>query len=147
MIVLTFIIILQISFVIHVYYIISYITKKQDKDFKGFLFTSITNIFLALFLSVFILIFPQELKEINLERILFIESGVVFLIMLSVKAKIASNIYKRAQDPQHFHYSYFGKKVLHPSVVKMSELFTYFLTLPLTVICGAYFIVKLGCGK
>jgi len=66
MIVLTFIIILQISFVIHVYYIINYITKKQDKDFKGFLFTSITNIFLALFLSVFILIFPQELKEINL---------------------------------------------------------------------------------
>ncbi|HQQ51151.1 MAG: hypothetical protein KBG92_02885 [Spirochaetes bacterium] len=147
MIVLTFIIILQISFVIHVYYIINYITKKQDKDFKGFLFTSITNIFLALFLSVFILIFPQELKEINLERILFIESGVVFLIMLSVKAKIASNIYKRAHDPQHFHYSYFGKKVLHPSAVKMSELFTYFLTLPLTVICGAYFIVKLGCGK
>lgn len=147
MIVLTFIIILQISIAIHVYYIINFISKKQDKDFKGFLITSITNIFLGIFLSVFILIFPQELKAINLERILFIESGVIFFSMLFIKAKVTIAIYKRTQDPQHFHYSYFGKKVIHPSAVTMSELFTYFLTFPLTVICGAYFIVKLGCGK
>lgn len=147
MIVLTFIIILQLSLAVHVYYIISYISKKQDKDFKGFLFTSLINIFLGIFLSVFILLFPQELKEINLERILFIESGVIFFGMLFVKTRIAINIYKRTKDPQYFHYSYFGKKVLHPNVVKMPELFTYFLTLPLTLVCGAYFIVKLGCGK
>ncbi|GAB4219851.1 MAG TPA: hypothetical protein PL059_01110 [Spirochaetota bacterium] len=147
MIVLTFIIILQISLAVHVYYIISYISKKQDKDFKGFLFTSMINIFLGIFLSVFILLFPQDLKAINLERILFIESGVIFFGMLYVKTKIAVNIYKRTKDPQYFHYSYFGKKVLHPNVVKMPELFTYFLTLPLTLVCGAYFIVKLGCGK
>lgn len=147
MIVLTFIIILQISIATHIFYIINFISKKRDKDFKGFLFTALTNIFLGIFLSVYILIFPQELASINLNLIVFIESGVIFGAMLLIKIKISINIYRRTKDPQHFHYSYFGRKVLHASVVKISELFAYFLSLPLTIICGAYFIVQLGCWK
>ncbi len=143
MIVLTFIIILQISFVVHIYYIGSFITNKQDKDFKGFLVTGIMNVFLGMFLSVFILVFPEELKELNLERMIFIESGLIFAIMLFVKIRIAVRIYRRTQDPEHFHYSYFGKKVIHASAVKMSEVFIWFLTLPLTLFCGAFFLVKL----
>ncbi len=143
MIVLTFIIILQISFIVHVYYIGSFIASKQDKDFKGFLVTTIINVFLGMFMSVFILIFPKEMKELNLERMIFIESGLIFAIMLLVKIRIAVRIYRRTQDPEHFHYSYFGKKVIHASAVKMSEVFTWFLTLPLTLFCGAYFLVKL----
>ena len=147
MIVLSFIIIIEISFVIHVYYLINYIAKKQDRDFKGFLVTTVTNISLAIFLSLFALINPQELREINLDRMLFIESGVIFLIMLYVKGAITVRIYRRTQDPAHYHYSYFGKKVIHASAVTTRDLITYFLTLPLTLICGAYFVVKLGCGR
>ncbi|TAL33925.1 MAG: hypothetical protein EPN93_12890 [Spirochaetes bacterium] len=146
MIVLVFIIILEISFAVHIYFLSSYISKKDEKSFRGFLFTSVTNIFLGIFLSVFILISPRELKEINLDRLLFIESGLIFFFMLFVKYRVSRRIYRRTQDPAHFHYSFFGKKVIHASAVGGKDVITYFMTLPLTLICGAYFVVKLGCN-
>jgi len=146
MISLFFIIILEISFLLHVYFLIRFISKKEDRDFRGFLFTSVTNIFIGVFLAVFILVNPNELKAFNIERLLFIESGLIFFLMLYLKARVSIRIYKRCQDPAHYHYSFFGKKVIHASAVTAKDLFTYFLTLPLTLICGAYFVVKLGCG-
>jgi hypothetical protein len=143
MIVFFFIIILEVSFAVHIYFLISYISKKDDKAFKGFLFTAVTNIFLGIFVSVFILVNPRELKEINLERLIFIESGLIFIFMLYVKFRVTRRIYRRTQDPAHYHLSYFGKKVIHASAVEAKDLFIYFLTLPLTLICGAYFVVKL----
>ena len=55
MIALFFITILQISFLTHVYFLISYISKKQDRYFKGFLTTALTNIFIGIFLAVLVL--------------------------------------------------------------------------------------------
>ncbi len=147
MIALFFIIVLEISFFAHVYFLISFITKKENKDFKGFLFTAVTNIFIGMFLAALILINPREVKELKLERLLFIESGVIFFLMLYIKARITMRIYKRSQDPEHFHYSFFGKKVIHGSAVSSTEVIIYFLTLPLTLICGAYFVVKLSCAR
>ncbi len=147
MIALFFIIILEISFIFHIYFLVSFISKKEDSAFRGFLFTSVTNIFLGIFLAVLILINPRELKAFNIERLLFIESGLVFVAMIFIKGRITYRIYKRSQDPAHFHYSYFGKKVIHASAVTGKDVLTYFLTLPLTLICGAYFVVKLGCGN
>ena len=146
MIALFFIVILQISFIAHVYFLVNFISKKASRDFKGFLFTSITNIFMGIFVGVLILINPNEVRELNLERMLFIESGLIFFLMIYVKIRISMRIYRRSQDPAHYHISYFGKKVIHGSAVTSKDLITYFLTLPLTLICGAYFIVKLGCS-
>lgn len=147
MIALFFIAILQVSFVIHIYYLVSYISRKQDRFFKGFLTTAITNIFIGIFLAVLVLINPAEVRALNLDRVLFIESGLIFFLMLAIKGRVSVRIYRRSQDPQHYHYSYFGKKVIHASAVTSRDLLTYFLTLPLTLICGAYFVVKLGCGR
>jgi len=147
MIALFFIIILEISFIIHVYFLVAFITRKEDRAFRGFLYTTITNISLGIFLAVFIMINPREVGAIKLERLLFIESGLIFFLMLFIKFRVGVRIYRRTRDPAHFHYSYFGKKVIHASAVTSRELMTYFLTLPLTLVCGAYFIVKLGCGK
>lgn len=147
MIALFFITLLQISFLTHVYFLISYISKKQDRYFRGFLTTAITNIFVGIFLAVLVLISPAEVKALNLDRMLFIESGLIFFLMLFIKGRVSVRIYRRSQDPQHYHYSYFGKKVIHASAVTSRDLLTYFLTLPLTLICGAYFVVKLGCGR
>lgn len=147
MIALFFIAILQVSFVIHIYYLVSYISRKQDRYFKGFLTTAITNIFIGIFLAVLVLINPAEVRALNLDRVLFIESGLIFFLMLAIKGRVSVRIYRRSQDPQHYHYSYFGKKVIHASAVTSRDLLTYFLTLPLTLICGAYFVVKLGCGR
>ena len=147
MIALFFIIVLEISFILHVYFLITFISRKEDRAFRGFLFTSVTNIFIGIFLAVFIIISPREVKELNLERLIFIQSGLLFFTMLYVKGRVTYRIYRRSQDPEHFHYSYFGKKVIHSTAVSGKDVITYFLTLPFTLICGAYFIVKLGCGN
>ncbi len=147
MIVLFFIIVLEMSFLVHIFFIVRYISSKNDKDFRGFLVTSVTNIFMAVFLVVFIILFPQQLKEINFDRFLFLESGVIFFMMLYIKAKISIKIYKKYQDPANYHYSHFGKKVVHLSAVSGADVMVYFITLPFTLICGAYFVVKLSCSN
>ena len=147
MIVLFYIFILEISFIFHVYYLISFLSKKLDKYLKGFLVTTVTNVFLGMFIAIFLLFNPREVEEIYLERVIFIESAIIFVIMIYIKGRVTYGIYKRLQDPAHFHYSYFGKKVIHTSAVTAKDLFAYFLTLPFTLICGAYLVVKLGCGR
>lgn len=101
MIALFFIILLQLSLIAHVYFLIIFISKKDDRGFKGFLYTSVTNIFLAIFLSVFVLINPAETKAINLDRLLFIESGLIFVLMIAIKARVTIRIYRRTRDPAH----------------------------------------------
>ncbi len=147
MIVLFFIIVLEISFVIHIYFLVNFLSKRQDRDFRGFFITTITNIFMGIFIAIFTIIFPAQIREINVDRLLFVESGVVFVIMIYVKGRITMAIYRRAKDPNNYHFNVFGKKVLHGSVATMKDVMFYFLTLPFTLICGAYFVTKLACTR
>lgn len=146
MVALFFFGVLEISFMSHLYFASSFISQKRQEDFRKFIITGVVNVFLSLFLAMIILINPREIDAINLERILFVESGALLLVMLYLKGVVSIRIYRRMQDPSHFHYSYFGKKVVHPSVVTSKDLFIYFLTIPVTVICGAYFASYLFCG-
>lgn len=125
---------------------VSFISKKKDKDFRGFFLTAIVNIFMAIFIAFLIALYPSQLRQINLEKILFFESGAVFFTMLFVKLRITIRIYKRAKDPSNYHYNIFGKKVLHKNVATPQDVMIYFMTLPFTLISGAYFIVKLKCN-
>ena len=70
-------------------------------------------------------------------------TGFIMVIMLFIKISIFRAIYKRSQDPEHFHYNYFGKKVLHGSVVKFEEILIFFFTMPFFLFCGAYFVARL----
>jgi hypothetical protein len=145
MIVLFFIIVLEISLIVHVYFMVNFISKKADRDFRGFFVTTVVNIFMAIFIALVIIVFPSQLREINLELILFLESGIIFIVMLYVKMKISIGIYRRSQDPANYHFNVFGKKVMHKNVTTPKDVMIYFMTLPVTMICGAYFVVKLGC--
>ncbi len=145
MIVLFFILVLEVSLIIHIYFMVSFITNKADRAFRGFFVTTVVNIFMAIFIALLILVYPSQLREINLDRILFVESGIIFMIMLYVKMKISVSIYRRSQDPANYHFNVFGKKVLHKNVATPKDVMIYFMTLPVTLICGAYFVVKLGC--
>ncbi len=147
MIALFFIIILEISFIFHVYYMVSFISKKDSRHFRGFFITAVINIFMSIFIAVFVITFPSQLRQINLEMFLFIQSGIIFIVMLYIKMKITMAIYRRSQDPENFHYNVFGKKVLHKNVTTPKDVMFYFMTLPITLFCGAYFVVKLGCLK
>jgi hypothetical protein len=143
MVVLFFIIVLEVSFAVHILYLIKYIAKKDPKAFNGFVSTFIINIAIGIFVSIFVMLYPSQIREINFNRFLFLESGFIFSITVYVKVKIAVKIYRKTKDPAHYHISYFGKKVIHPSVIAFTDLIVYFLTLPVTLICGAYFVTRL----
>jgi hypothetical protein len=145
MIALFFIFVLEISLILHIYFMVSFISKKEDKYFRRFFITTITNIFMAVFIAVFIIMYPAQLKAINLEKIIFYESGIIFMFMLYVKMNITARIYRKSKDPANYHLNAFGKKVLHKNVATPKDVMIYFMTLPVTLICGAYFVVKLGC--
>ncbi len=146
MIVLFFIIVLQISLIVHIYFMVSFISKKQDKDFRGFFITAIVNIFMAIFIAFLIILYPGQMRQINIDKILFFESGAIFFVMLFVKMRITVRIYKKSKDPSNYHFNVFGKKVLHKNVATPQDVMIYFMTLPITLISGAYFIVKLKCN-
>jgi len=145
MIVLFFIIVLQVSLIVHVYFMVSFISRKEDRHFRGFFITTVINIFMAIFIALLIILFPSQLREINIERLLFLESGAIFMVMLYVKMRITVRIYRKSKDPENYHFNAFGKKVLHKNVATPKDVMIYFMTLPVTLICGAYFVVKLGC--
>jgi hypothetical protein len=125
---------------------VSFISKKQDKDFRGFFITAIVNIFMAIFIAFLIILYPGQMRQINIDKILFFESGAIFFVMLFVKMRITVRIYKKSKDPSNYHFNVFGKKVLHKNVATPQDVMIYFMTLPITLISGAYFIVKLKCN-
>jgi hypothetical protein len=64
-------------------------------------------------------------------------------IALFLKIRIFYRIYKRSKDPNNYHVNYFGKKVLHSTVISRFDLLIFFGAMPFLLIAGAYFIAKL----
>jgi hypothetical protein len=143
MIIALLIIGLILSFAIHLRYLIRYVIDKDKKYLRGFLNTAILNIVVALTLSILSMLRPYLVYELNMKLLLWMISGAIMIIMLSIQIGIMRRIYKRAQLPEHFHNNFFGKKVLHPSVVKQYEVVTFFMSIPILLIIGAYFVACL----
>jgi len=74
---------------------------------------------------------------------MWIVNGFTMVVMLMSQITIARRIYQRSKLPENYHYNFFGKKVLHPSVVKPGEVAAFFATIPLFLFTGAYFFAKL----
>jgi len=134
---------LFLSFTLHIYFLIIYIIKKDNKYLRNYVNTTITNILIAGGLIYVALSRPEQMQNINIRLLLWILSGALSLIALLIKIKIFMNIYKRSKDPEHFHYNFFGKKVLHPGVVKPYEFVAFFGLIPFFCITGAYFVARL----
>lgn len=110
---------------------------------KGFLNTSVTNILVTGALSFLAIFRPETIRNVNISFLLWLSSGFVMLVMLFVKISLFRRIYGRAQDPANYHLNFFGKKVLHPTVVKAEEVLIFFITIPFFLFAGAYFIARL----
>lgn len=136
-------ILLQISFSLHIYSLVLYVLRRENKYLKGFINTTISNVLLAGAITALAIINPVYVAKIDFKLLLWLMTGFIMLIMLFIKISIARAIYKRSKDPQHFHYNYFGKKVLHGTVVKFEEILIFFFTMPFFLFCGAYFIARL----
>ena len=86
---------------------------------------------------------PSLVRDIDVMFLLWLLSGGVMLILLGVKVMIFRTIYRRSQMPEHYHFNFFGKKVLHATVVKPIEVMVFMITIPFFLICGAYFVARL----
>jgi hypothetical protein len=144
LLVLSLIFLTQFSILVHIKYMIGYISSKSNNDFRGFIVTTFTNIFTAMILAVIVLSSPGILKQLNVDFILILESGFIFLFLVAVKVRIGINIYRRAKNPANYHINYFGKRIYEQAVVEKKEMAFYFLSMPFTLLCGAYFIVKMA---
>ena len=134
---------LFISFSFHIYVLFLYIVKRKNNYIKSFINTAILNLLIAGALIYLALKKPDMVRLIDFKKFLWLFAGVVMVMMLIAKIAVLRRIYKRAQNPQHFHLNFFGKKVLHPTVVKPYEVLIFFMTMPFFLIAGAYFITKL----
>jgi len=142
--IITLIVCMQISVLIHIQNMLAYILTKSMKYFKGFMITAISNTVIGLFTAVIVMVEKEVLKKINVDIMLIIESGIIFFYMIYIKGMITVRIIKRSRDPEYYHLSFLGKKVYDKKVVDPKELMAFFITLPFTLIAGAYFVVKLA---
>jgi hypothetical protein len=86
---------------------------------------------------------PEQIQKIKFPLMMWLINGFVMICMLVFQIMIAWRIYYRSKLPENYHYNFFGKKVLHPNVVKPTEIAAFFASVPLLLFTGAYFIAKL----
>ncbi len=135
--------VLLISFLLHINFIIKYAVQRLNTYYKGFIFTFVTNGLIALALIYIALKQPDMVKNLDMTVLTWIMSGVLMVMLLFLKISIFRRIYRRAQDPEHFHYNFFGKKVLHSSAVKPVEIVLFFASIPFFLFAGAYFVARI----
>ena len=86
---------------------------------------------------------PQIIYKYKLEFILLVESGLVFILLLSVKIRITLRIFLRSRNPEYYDINFFGKKVYKQKIISKGEVAAYILTMPVTLFAGAYFFAKI----
>lgn len=132
----------QTSLVIHIYSLVGYISTKEMGYFRYFMITAVTNMLLSIGLATLVMTDPKVLRGIKMDIIYVLESGLVFIYMMTIKIRVTIVIIKRLRDPKNYHFSHFGKKIYNTSIVNFQEVATYFITFPFTLMAGAYFVVK-----
>jgi hypothetical protein len=134
---------LCISIIFHVYYLFVYVKSRDEKYLNKFINTAVINL-LAAGITIIIAIFkPEEIKKIRGPLFIWFLSGVLMILTVAMQSAIFVRIYRRAKLPEHYHYNFFGRKVLHSSVVKPMEIAIFFASIPLLLVAGAYFVARL----
>jgi hypothetical protein len=75
--------------------------------------------------------------------LLWFMSGLFMIFTLALQISIFIRISYRIKLPENYHYNFFGKKVYHPSILKTKEIVLFFLSIPVLLIAGSYFVARL----
>ncbi len=134
---------LFVSVILHIFYLVRYIQSRIEIYLKRYLVTTVANVFLSGFLIYFALTRPWEIKRVDYSLVWWLISGSIMIIMLVVQIIIFRRTYIRSKLPENYHLNFFGKKVLHGSVLNPVELWIFFGTIPFLLLCGAYFVARL----
>ncbi len=139
-------IILQISIFADLRYIRLYITEKNEVYFTKFKVTTSIIFIIGIVTLIIMVHTPEVVTKFQMQTMMVLESGLIFFFLLSVKARITLKVIRRGKSPEYYDISFFGKKVYRPDVVKKSELAIFILSMPFTLITGAYFLANIFAG-
>ncbi|OHD66802.1 MAG: hypothetical protein A2176_10035 [Spirochaetes bacterium RBG_13_51_14] len=134
---------LFVSLLIHVFFLARYIQTRNQDHLQRYIITTISNVILSGSLMFVALYKPEEIQKIKFSLLMWLISGFILVAMLLVQILIFIKIYQRSKMPEHYHYNFFGRKVLHASVAKTYEVGIFFASIPLMLLAGAYFVAKL----
>lgn len=130
------------SFLAHIVSLFNYVTKKSEGSLRNFVKTAISNVILSIVSIVLVIKRPDLLAKVDILFLTWVMAGFIMFSTLLFKIKVFVNIYKRSQLPENYHLNFFGKKVLHSTVVSKIEIALFFGSLPFFVTAGSYFIAR-----
>lgn len=131
-----------VSFLVHIFALVMYVTQKSNRSLKTYIITTFTNIVIAGACIVLIFMKPEMAHDVDLSFLTWLMSGIILAITIIIKIGVFKRIYKRIKDPVNYHVNFFGKKVLHASVVTRLEIAVFFGTVPFFLMAGAYFVAR-----
>ncbi|MBN1497339.1 MAG: hypothetical protein JXA07_11255 [Spirochaetes bacterium] len=143
MIIIILFLVLFVSLALHLSYLVRYIQTRNQELLQKYILTTICNVFLSGALIFVALYKPDQIQRIKFPLMMWLLNGFIMVLMFLSQMVIARRIYQRSKMPENYHYNFFGKKVLHPGVVKPTEVAAFFASIPLFLFTGAYFIAKL----
>lgn len=143
MIITILLITLFLSILGHIFSLVTYVTRRSEKALNTFIKTTISNIIIAVACIILFMTKPHLLMDVDVGRLVWIMCGFVMVITVFIQIKILVRIYQRAQDESNYHLNFFGKKVLHSTVVSKIEMAIFFASMPFLLITGAYFVARL----
>lgn len=143
MVIILLLLALVISFTLHIRFLWKYIQQRQQRYLRHFINSAVSNVLLAIGTMFLALYKPEYIRKIDFSVFMWLLAGFVLVLMLFIKISIFKRIHRRAQQPEHFHLNYFGKKVLHTTVVTPVDIALFFVTMPFFLFIGAYFVARL----
>jgi len=134
---------LQFSIFVSIQFARSYISNRTASSYNRIRIAIIINVLTGL-LTLFLMIHnPEVVSKFQIQSMMVLESGLIFFFLVYIKSRIAIRVIKRSKDTNYYDISFFGKKVYKPEVVKKSEVAIFIVTMPFTVITGAYFLANI----
>lgn len=142
MVLIILLLLLSVTFTVHIYYLIAYVRTHRERFLRRFLDTTVINVIIAGICIVISIFRPSKIDEIDSSVLIWLMSGTLMTAIILLQISIFARVRHRAGLPEYYHYNYFGKKVLNPSVVSLYDLLMFFLSLPFFLIAGAYFVAR-----
>jgi len=134
--------VLCLSIVLHVFYLVRYVRIRTESYLRKYINTAAVNLVTAGICIVIAIFYPEEIRKIQGPNLMWLVSGVFMILTLLLQTSIFVRVYRRSKLPDHYHYNFFGKKVLHSSVARPMEVALFFASIPMFLVAGAYFVAR-----
>lgn len=134
---------MQVSFCLHVYFLLQYILQQKARYLHLFIITFFSNMTVAVLLMAIFLYRPEWVQTLDVRILTWLMSGMFMVMMILIKIGIFIKIWRKTHDPENFHYNFFGKRVIHSKAVEKPDIAIFLFTIPVFLMSGAYFMARL----